>query len=198
MSERVTTGGNGAGAKKRTLIEEGTELKGTMSSRCPIVVMGKLEGELSGPSMEISPTGVVAGTVVVDELRSEGEVAGEVTADTVHLSGRVRDNTVIRAQTLEVRTRADRGMEVVFGICELAVGDEPDKAAAIAAASQPPRPAPTAASPPPIEEPAPAPAPAEATPVAAADTDWDLPADSPAEPKRRSRAGRRSQPPPPT
>jgi cytoskeletal protein CcmA (bactofilin family) len=113
---------------KRTLVEEGTELKGTMVSKCPIVVMGKVEGDISGPSIEIAESGIVAGNVNVKELRSAGEVAGHVSADAVYLSGRVRDNTVIRAATLEVNlTRTEGPMEVVFGVCELAIGDEPTR-----------------------------------------------------------------------
>jgi cytoskeletal protein CcmA (bactofilin family) len=124
--------------QKRTLVEEGTEFKGSMKSSCPIVVMGKIEGDVSGPSIQITPSGVVAGVVKVTELRSDGEVAGEVNADTVTLSGRVRDNTVIRARSLEVSLARQSGqMEVVFGQCELSVGDEPNKDASIAAALAP-------------------------------------------------------------
>lgn len=120
---------------KHTLVEEGTEFKGTMSSNCPIVVMGKVEGEVAGPVIHVTPTGVVAGVVKVKELRSDGEIAGEVEAESVHISGKVRDRTVIRARTLDVSVSAAKGgMQVVFGECELAVGDEPNKEAAIAAA----------------------------------------------------------------
>jgi cytoskeletal protein CcmA (bactofilin family) len=130
---------NGLPTGKHTLVEEGTEFKGTMSSNCPIVVMGKVEGEVTGPEIHVSPTGVIAGNVKVKELRSEGEVAGEVEAQVVRISGRVRDKTVIRARTLEVSLAAEKGgMQVVFGECELSVGDEPDKAAAIAAATAAP------------------------------------------------------------
>lgn len=121
---------------KHTLVEEGTEFKGTMSSNCPIVVMGKVEGDVAGPVIHVSSSGVVAGNVKVKELRSEGEVAGEVEAETVRISGRVRDKTVIRARSLEVSLSTQQGgMQVVFGECELAVGDEPNKEAAIAAAT---------------------------------------------------------------
>jgi cytoskeletal protein CcmA (bactofilin family) len=122
---------------KHTLVEEGTEFKGTLSSKCPIVVVGKVEGEVTGPSIHVAPSGVVAGTVKVKELRSEGELAGDVEADAVRISGRVRDQTVIRAKSLEVSLTTS-GVQVVFGDCELAVGDAPDKAAAIAAATAPP------------------------------------------------------------
>ena len=123
------------GQQRRTLIEEETEFKGTMTSKCPIAVMGRVDGEIMAPSMHISPSGSVAGTLVVTELRSEGELAGEIDADSVQLAGRVKDGTVIRARSLEVKLSRDKGkMELVFGETELSVGDEPDKEAAIAAA----------------------------------------------------------------
>lgn len=131
MSEK-----NGLPTGKHTLVEEGTEFKGSLSSKCPIVVMGKVEGEVAGPVIHVTSSGVVAGNVKVKELQSAGEVAGEVEADSVRISGKVRDKTVIRARSLEVSlTSSKGGMEVVFGECELAVGDEPSKEAAIAAAT---------------------------------------------------------------
>jgi cytoskeletal protein CcmA (bactofilin family) len=119
-------------AAKKTLIEEGTELKGTLSSTSAIVVMGKVEGELTGPSVEVTETGVVSGKAKVTELRSRGELSGEFDADVVELSGKVRDKTLIRAKSLEVSLqRADGKVEVVFGECELAIGEAPDKAKAV-------------------------------------------------------------------
>jgi cytoskeletal protein CcmA (bactofilin family) len=158
MSEK-----NGLPTGKHTLVEEGTEFKGTMSSSCPIVVMGKVEGDIAGPVIHVTPSGVVSGVVKVKQLRSDGELAGEVEADTVEISGRVRDRTVIRARSLEVSLSVQKGgMQVVFGECELAVGDEPNKEAAVAAALTPPAPA----------EAAKQPAPAAAKPGAAgADAD---------------------------
>jgi cytoskeletal protein CcmA (bactofilin family) len=120
---------------KKTLIEDGTEFKGMLNSTCPVVVMGRVEGELAGPSVEVTETGVLSGKAKVTELRSRGELAGEFDAQAVELSGRVRDKTIIRAQSLEVRLqRPDGRVEMVFGDCELAVGDAPDKAKAIEAA----------------------------------------------------------------
>jgi cytoskeletal protein CcmA (bactofilin family) len=121
---------------KKTLIDEGTEVKGQLESTCPIVVMGKVQGELTGPSLEVTETGVVSGKAKVKELFSRGELAGEFDAEVVELSGRVRDKTVIRAQSLEVSLeRGDGRIEMVFGTCELAVGDAPDKARALADAA---------------------------------------------------------------
>src|SRR5262245_7863330 len=121
---------------KKTLIEEGTELKGTVNSTCPIVVMGKVEGEVTGPSIEVTESGVLSGKAKVTELRSRGELAGEFEADTVALSGRVRDKTSIRARSLEMNLVREEGkLDMTFGgECELAVGDAPDKAQAVKAA----------------------------------------------------------------
>jgi cytoskeletal protein CcmA (bactofilin family) len=122
--------------EKRTLVEEGTEFRGEMSSKHPVVVMGKVEGDLSGPVVHVSDTGVVAGRMVVNELHSTGEIAGEIDADEVHLSGRVRDKTIVRAKRIEVNLApADGGRGVLFGDCDLEIGDVPDKQAIIAAAA---------------------------------------------------------------
>jgi cytoskeletal protein CcmA (bactofilin family) len=120
------------GETKKTLIEEGTEFKGTLTSTCAVVVMGRVEGELKGPSVEVTETGVLSGKAKVTELRSRGELSGEFDAEVVELSGRVRDKTVIRAKSLEVSLqRPEGGIEMVFGDCELAVGEAPDKARAV-------------------------------------------------------------------
>jgi cytoskeletal protein CcmA (bactofilin family) len=172
---------NGLPTGKHTLVEEGTEFKGTMSSSCPIVVMGKVEGDIAGPVIHITPSGVVAGVVKVKDLHSAGELAGEVEAETVQISGRVRDRTVIRARSLEVSLSVTKGgMQVVFGECELAIGDEPNKEAAVAAALSPPASSPTG-------DPAKAPGkPAVTAPAAAATTE-------PEDPTKRRRG---TQPPP--
>lgn len=139
MSEKSDK--NGLPTGKHTLVEEGTEFKGTMSSSCPIVVMGKVEGDVAGPVIHVTPSGVVAGNLKVKNLHSAGELAGEIEADTVQISGRVRDKTVIRARSLDVSLQTTKGgMQVVFGECELAIGDEPNKEAAIAAATAAPAP----------------------------------------------------------
>ncbi|HVR01953.1 MAG TPA: polymer-forming cytoskeletal protein [Polyangia bacterium] len=120
------------GDTKKTLIEEGTEFKGTLTSTCAIVVMGRVEGEMKGPSVEVTETGVLSGKAKVTELRSRGELSGEFDAEVVELSGRVRDKTVIRAKSLEVSLqRSEGGIGMVFGDCELAVGEAPDKARAV-------------------------------------------------------------------
>ena len=112
---------------KKTLVEEGTEFKGSLSSRCPVEVRGRVDGDLNAPSLHVSATGAVSGKVRVGQLVSEGEVAGELDADAAHLSGTVKDNTVIRAQTLEVKLAPSNGhkLQVIFGEVSLDVGDAP-------------------------------------------------------------------------
>jgi len=146
----MSAAGNGSGGNvKRTLVEEGAEFRGVLTSRHPVLVMGTVEGDLNGPALEVSDTGVVAGRIRVGELRSRGEVAGDVEAEKIQLGGRVRDKTVLRAKSLQVeQTAAGSPGAIAFGDCELEVGDPVDKAAVIAAAAQARSGVPAAATPP--------------------------------------------------
>src|SRR5215471_237690 len=127
---------------KQTLVEEGTELKGTLKSTCQVVVNGKIDGQIEAPALTVTATGTVLGTVRAQKLRSEGTLAGDIDADDVYLSGTVRSNTMIRAKKLEVKLAPERGkLEVSFGECMVEVGEDPAHAAeqkpstALAAAS---------------------------------------------------------------
>jgi cytoskeletal protein CcmA (bactofilin family) len=130
---------NGTNANKRTLVEEGTQFKGALSSNCPIDVRGKVEGEVTAPALSVSDSGAVHGKIKVGELSSQGELAGELDADVVQLSGTVKDSTIIRAKTLEVKLSAPNGkMQLTFGECQLEVGSEEEQAARIAKLSERP------------------------------------------------------------
>jgi cytoskeletal protein CcmA (bactofilin family) len=110
---------------RKTLVEEGTQFKGSLTSDCPIEVKGRVEGDLTAPALSVSTSGAVHGKVKVGEMKSQGELAGEFDADVVQLSGTVKDNTVIRARSLEVKLAPASGkMQVIFGECELEVGAE--------------------------------------------------------------------------
>ncbi len=118
-----------AGQEKQTLVEEGTEFKGSLTSTCPVVVRGRVEGEIDTPSLTISESGAVHGKAKIGTVVSKGDIAGEFDADSVQLSGCVQDNTVIRSKSLEVKLSSEEGkMEVVFGNTNLSVGDDPAKA----------------------------------------------------------------------
>jgi cytoskeletal protein CcmA (bactofilin family) len=128
----VSQSSGNASGPKQTLIEDETQFKGVLQSRCPIVVKGEVEGEVSGPSLHVSESGSVSGTVKVESLDSRGSLAGTFEAGHVQLSGAVRDKTVIRARSLEVKLEAESGgIEVSFGDCDLEVGDVPTKEQAV-------------------------------------------------------------------
>jgi cytoskeletal protein CcmA (bactofilin family) len=116
---------------KQTTVEEGTQFKGTLHSTCQVLVRGLVDGELTAPSVTVSETGTVTGSVKAETIRSQGVLAGRVDADDVYLSGSVRSDTVIRAKTLEVKLERSNGekLQVTFGECILDVGDDPGASA---------------------------------------------------------------------
>jgi len=139
---------------RKTLVEEGTSFKGSLSSNCPIEVKGRVEGDVTAPALSVSATGSVHGKVKVGQMQSHGELAGEFDADVVQLSGSVKDNTIIRAKSLEVKLSPAEGkMQVVFGECQLEVGTEAARTEVAArtpeAAARPSEKAPKGASVPP-------------------------------------------------
>ena len=122
----------GSATEKRTLVEEGTTFKGSLSSTCPIFVKGGVEGDIQAPALTVAASGTVSGKVKAGELKSEGSLAGEFDVEKVQLSGTVKDNTVIRAKSLEVKlTTSGSKMQVIFGECDLEVGDPPVREKAV-------------------------------------------------------------------
>ena len=118
-------------SEKKTLVEEGTEFVGTMRATCPIVVRGKIEGDVEAPAVSVTGSGSVSGNLKAKRVDSQGVLAGSVEADEVSLAGEVRSDTVIRAKSLEVKLAAGKGhLEVTFGECVLDIGDEASEHAA--------------------------------------------------------------------
>jgi cytoskeletal protein CcmA (bactofilin family) len=113
--------------QRATLVEEGTEFKGELTSNCPLVIRGKVEGSIKAPAITIARSGALIGTAKIGQLLSEGELSGEFEADAVRLAGKIGNNTTIRARSLEAKLAAkDKGgLQVTFGECTLEVGDEP-------------------------------------------------------------------------
>lgn len=110
---------------KQTLVEEGTEFKGTLKSSCAVVVNGTIDGEVDAPEITITRSGAVLGAIKAKKVRSQGTLSGNVDAGDVFLSGSVRSNTVIKAKSLEVKLGGSgKGqLEVTFGECSIEVGD---------------------------------------------------------------------------
>jgi cytoskeletal protein CcmA (bactofilin family) len=125
----LKTGLGASATEKRTLVEEGTTFKGSLSSTCPILVKGTINGDIEAPSLTVASSGAVSGKVKAGELKSDGELSGEFDVDKVQLSGSVKDNTVLRAKSLEVKLAVTGAkMQVIFGECALEVGDAPTNA----------------------------------------------------------------------
>jgi cytoskeletal protein CcmA (bactofilin family) len=110
---------------KQTLVEAGTEFKGTLKSSCPVVVNGTIDGDIDAPTLSIASTGAILGNVKAKTLHSQGTLSGSVEAEEVFLSGAVRSKTVIKTRRLEVKLgSSDKGqLEVTFGNCDLEVSD---------------------------------------------------------------------------
>ena len=127
---------------RTTIVEEGTTLKGSLSSSCPVNILGKVDGDVTGPLVEVAGSGSIRGTVKAATIRSRGELSGRFEADEIELAGRVLDDTVIKAKALQLAPGASG---IVFGACTLEIGDAPDKAQAVREAGTPrkqPRPDP--------------------------------------------------------
>lgn len=113
------------GTPKLSIIEEGTELRGALSSGFPLLVRGAVHGEVTCPALSVAPQGSVSGQVRAGLIESTGSVAGELEAEVVRLSGKVGDDTVVRARSLEVRLASDDAMVLRFGEARLEVGEAP-------------------------------------------------------------------------
>ncbi|MGQ9897535.1 MAG: bactofilin family protein [Acidobacteriota bacterium] len=114
-------------AEKLTIVEEGSELTGTLKSTCGVTVSGKVSGELYAPALVIAATGAVHGTVKVERLQSQGELSGRIDADTIELSGRINDQTTIMARSIEVKGSNGEQPTAVFGNCVIEVGVDPNE-----------------------------------------------------------------------
>lgn len=112
---------------KQTTVEEGTQFKGTLQSTCRVLVRGVVDGELNAPVVVVSESGAVTGSVTAQSLQSSGVLAGRIDVDDIVLSGTVKNDTVIRAKTMEIKLQQSEAgkIEVRFGECLLEVGDDP-------------------------------------------------------------------------
>jgi cytoskeletal protein CcmA (bactofilin family) len=109
---------------KQTVVEEGTEFKGTIKSSCAVVINGTIDGDVDAPEITVTRSGSVAGSLKATKLRAQGTLSGKVDATDVFLSGVVRSNTAIKAKRLEAKLGSDSAqIEVTFGECALEVGE---------------------------------------------------------------------------
>jgi cytoskeletal protein CcmA (bactofilin family) len=110
------TTGSAATTPKQTLVEEGTRFKGSLTSTCPVLVRGTVEGGLEGPAVTISATGSVSGRVEAGSVSSDGRIAGELEVDSARIAGSVAGGTVVRASSLDIKVTAETGkLQLTFG-----------------------------------------------------------------------------------
>jgi cytoskeletal protein CcmA (bactofilin family) len=106
----------GSRAEPATIVQEGTEFKGDFSSSCPIVVNGRIEGDVKAPTVTVTDSGVLHGRVAAKTIACRGSVAGILEADAIELSGTIAQNTIVRAQRLRLNIESTSGrIELAFG-----------------------------------------------------------------------------------
>jgi cytoskeletal protein CcmA (bactofilin family) len=104
---------------KVTVIEAGTELRGGLKSKVPLVLRGSIEGDVVATELRIESTGSLRGSLRCTRLESHGDLGGDIGAELVVVAGKVADGTKIVAGSLEV---ADGPL---FGNATLVIGDPP-------------------------------------------------------------------------
>jgi cytoskeletal protein CcmA (bactofilin family) len=99
-----------------TIVEEGSEFRGNFTSSRPIIVNGRIEGDVNAPAVVVTNSGAVQGNVEAKTISCRGSAAGVLAADTIELSGSIAQNTVIRAQRLNLKIVSTSGrIELAFG-----------------------------------------------------------------------------------
>lgn len=116
MNDPKSAGLQAPTTTKRTLVEEGTSFKGSLTSTCPILVQGSIEGEVQGPAVTISATGAVSGKIQTGALKSDGRISGDFDVESAQLAGSVEKNTIVRANSLDVKLAVTTGkVQLTFG-----------------------------------------------------------------------------------
>lgn len=105
----------GSGAEPTTVVEEGTSFKGNLTSRCPVIVKGRIEGELKAPTVTVTTSGALLGKVEAKTISCKGSASGVLEADVIELSGAIARDTIIRAQRLNLDVESTTGrIEIAF------------------------------------------------------------------------------------
>jgi cytoskeletal protein CcmA (bactofilin family) len=105
----------GSGAEPTTFVEEGTHFRGDFTSLCPIIVNGRIEGDVKAPAVTVTTSGALLGKVEAKTISCKGSVAGVLEADAIELSGAIARDTIIRAQRLNLDVESTSGrIELAF------------------------------------------------------------------------------------
>ena len=99
-----------------TIVQDGTDFRGNFTSKCPIVVNGRIQGEVKAPAVTVTDSGVLQGKVEAKTIACRGSVSGVLEADAIELSGDIAQNTIVRAQRLNLNIESTSGrIELAFG-----------------------------------------------------------------------------------
>ena len=102
-------------AEPTTIVEEGTDFRGEFTSRCPVIVHGRIEGDVKAPAVTVTTSGALQGKVEAKTIRCKGSVAGVLEADVIELTGAIARDTIVRAQRLNLDVESTSGrIELAF------------------------------------------------------------------------------------
>ena len=105
----------GSRVEPSTLVAEGSYFKGDFISSCPIVVNGRIEGDVRAPAVTVTSSGALQGKIEATTISCTGSVAGVLEADAIELSGAIARDTIIRAQRLNLDVESTSGrIELAF------------------------------------------------------------------------------------
>lgn len=105
----------GSGAEPSTIVEEGTHFKGDFVSSCPIIVNGRIDGDVTAPAVRVTTSGALKGKIEAKAISCTGSVAGVLEADTIELTGNIGRDTIVRAQRLNLDVESTSGrIELAF------------------------------------------------------------------------------------
>jgi cytoskeletal protein CcmA (bactofilin family) len=105
----------GSRAEPTTIVAEGTDFRGDFTSRCPVIVNGRIEGDVKAPSVTVTTTGALQGKIEAKTIRCKGSVAGVLEADSIELTGAIARDTIVRAQRLNLDVESTSGrIELAF------------------------------------------------------------------------------------
>src|SRR5688572_22488565 len=91
---------SGSRGEPSTIVEEGTHFRGDFVSTCPIIVNGRIDGDVRAPVVTVTTSGALQGKIEAQKISSTGSVAGVLEADAIELSGAIARDTIVRAQRL--------------------------------------------------------------------------------------------------
>jgi len=105
----------GSGVEPRTIVDEGTSFTGDFISSCPIVVNGRIEGDVKAPAVTVTTSGALQGKIEAKTISCRGSVAGVLEADVIELTGAIARDTIVRAQRLNLDVESTSGkIELAF------------------------------------------------------------------------------------